>query len=96
MFNGLQIMFFQNKKWSSGYVYSTFLPYYILTKCIGIQQVPEEIERVMVGIQAYLSIRKQASDTGLSFFEDDDESGKDLADKVCFPCFNFLTRCNFF
>lgn len=45
------------------------------------EQVPEEIERVMVGIQAYLSIRKQASDTGLSFFEDDDESGKDLADK---------------
>ncbi|GLU19292.1 hypothetical protein SLE2022_355520 [Rubroshorea leprosula] len=34
----------------------------------------------MAGIQAYLSIRRQVSDTGLSFFEDDG-TGKDLAEK---------------
>lgn len=34
------------------------------------QQVPEEIERVMVGIEAYLSIRRHVSDVGLSVFED--------------------------
>ncbi|OVA14213.1 MIF4G-like [Macleaya cordata] len=41
-----------------------------------IEQVPEEIERVMVGIEAYLSIRKRVYDTGVSIFEFDDESGK--------------------
>lgn len=46
------------------------------------QQAPEEIERVMVGIQAYLSIRRHNSDTGLSFFEDDGESGKGIVEKV--------------
>ncbi|KAJ4845961.1 Nucleic acid dioxygenase ALKBH1 [Turnera subulata] len=46
-----------------------------------IEQVPEEIERVMVGIEAYLSIRRHNSDTGLSFFEDDDESGKAVVEK---------------
>ncbi|XP_021278870.1 nuclear cap-binding protein subunit 1 isoform X1 [Herrania umbratica] len=44
------------------------------------EQVPEEIERVMVGIQAYLSIRRHTSDSGLSFFEDD-EPGGDLVEK---------------
>lgn len=53
-------------------------------KCLCIQQAPEEIERVLVGIQAYLSIRRHTSDSGLSFFEDD-ESGGDLVEKVCFP-----------
>ncbi|XP_015571307.1 nuclear cap-binding protein subunit 1 isoform X2 [Ricinus communis] len=46
-----------------------------------IEQVPEEIERVMVGTEAYLSIRRHNSDTGLSFFEDDDESGKGFTEK---------------
>ncbi|KAG8653038.1 hypothetical protein MANES_06G161000v8 [Manihot esculenta] len=47
-----------------------------------IEQVPEEIERVMVGIEAYLSIRRRNSDTGLSFFDDDDEeSGKVSSEK---------------
>lgn len=46
------------------------------------QQIPEEIERVMVGIEAYLSIRSHASEAGLSFFEDDDESEKSNTDKV--------------
>ncbi|KAL5764671.1 hypothetical protein ACOSQ2_017265 [Xanthoceras sorbifolium] len=46
-----------------------------------IEQVPEEIERVLAGLEAYLSIRKHLSDTGLSFFEDDDESGTGLAEK---------------
>ncbi|KAK8520582.1 hypothetical protein V6N13_030975 [Hibiscus sabdariffa] len=41
------------------------------------EQVPEEIERVLVGVQAYLSIRRHTSDSGLSFFEDD-ESGGDI------------------
>ncbi|KAH7511337.1 hypothetical protein FEM48_ZijujUnG0024500 [Ziziphus jujuba var. spinosa] len=40
------------------------------------EQVPEEVERVMVGIEAYLSIRRHGSDAGLSFFEDDDDSEK--------------------
>ncbi|KAE8677217.1 Nuclear cap-binding protein subunit 1 [Hibiscus syriacus] len=44
------------------------------------EQVPEEIERVLVGIQAYLSIRSHTSDSGLSFFEDD-ESGGDVVEK---------------
>ncbi|XP_038992941.1 nuclear cap-binding protein subunit 1-like isoform X2 [Hibiscus syriacus] len=41
------------------------------------EQVPEEIERVLVGIQAYLSIRRHTSNSGLSFFEDG-ESGGDI------------------
>ncbi|KAE8732379.1 Nuclear cap-binding protein subunit 1 [Hibiscus syriacus] len=41
------------------------------------EQVPEEIERVLVGIQAYMSIRRHSSDSGLSFFEDG-ESGGDV------------------
>ncbi|RZB59656.1 nuclear cap-binding protein subunit 1-like [Glycine soja] len=45
------------------------------------EQVPEDIERVMVGVEAYLSIRKHTSDTGLSFFENDDENGEGLSDK---------------
>ncbi|PIA44491.1 hypothetical protein AQUCO_01700232v1 [Aquilegia coerulea] len=43
-----------------------------------IEQVPEEIERVMVGIEAYLSIRKHVYDTGFSVFDFDDESDKSL------------------
>ncbi|KAJ6670767.1 CAP BINDING PROTEIN [Salix viminalis] len=46
-----------------------------------VEQVPEEIECVMVGIEAYLSIRRHNSDTGLSFFEDDDESGSGVVEK---------------
>ncbi|PQP91876.1 hypothetical protein Pyn_27424 [Prunus yedoensis var. nudiflora] len=46
-----------------------------------IEQVPEEIERVMVGVEAYLSIRKRVSDTGLSAFEDDDENVREPNDK---------------
>lgn len=36
----------------------------------------------MVGVEAYLSIRKHTSDTGLSFFENDDENGEGISDKV--------------
>ncbi|KAJ7012802.1 nuclear cap-binding protein subunit 1 [Populus alba x Populus x berolinensis] len=46
-----------------------------------IEQVPEEIESVMVGIEAYLSIKRHNSDTGLSFLEEDDESGSDVVEK---------------
>ncbi|KAK6923691.1 MIF4G-like, type 3, partial [Dillenia turbinata] len=45
------------------------------------EQVPEEIERVMVGIEAYLSIRKHASDVGFCVFEDEDETGKADSEK---------------
>ncbi|KAK6149541.1 hypothetical protein DH2020_017066 [Rehmannia glutinosa] len=34
-----------------------------------VEQVPEEIDRVMVGIQAYMSIRRHVSDAGCSAFE---------------------------
>jgi len=37
---------------------------------------------VIVGVEAYLSIRKHTSDSGLSFFENDDENGEGLNDKV--------------
>lgn len=53
-----------------------------MTKHIYVQQVPEEIERVMVGVEAYLSIRRHISDIGLSFFEDDDETEKNPDEKV--------------
>ncbi|KAE9588846.1 putative nuclear cap-binding protein subunit 1 [Lupinus albus] len=46
-----------------------------------IEQVPEEIERVMVGVEAYLSIRRHISDSGLSFFENDDEIERGPSDK---------------
>ncbi|KAI4348377.1 hypothetical protein L6164_009108 [Bauhinia variegata] len=46
-----------------------------------VEQAPEEIERVMVGIEAYLSIRRPTSDTGLSFFEKDDETERSPGDK---------------
>lgn len=36
----------------------------------------------MVGVEAYLSIRKRVSDTGLSAFEDDDENVREPNDKV--------------
>ncbi|KAL4554242.1 hypothetical protein LXL04_039642 [Taraxacum kok-saghyz] len=35
-----------------------------------VEQIPEEMERVMVGIEAYLSIRRRVSDVGLSVFDD--------------------------
>ena len=56
-----------------------------MTKHIYVQQVPEEIERVMVGVEAYLSIRRHISDIGLSFFEDDDETEKNPDEKVWYP-----------
>ncbi|KAK3010148.1 hypothetical protein RJ639_011805 [Escallonia herrerae] len=43
-----------------------------------VEQVPEEIERVLVGIEAYLSIRRRVSEIGLSAFKDLDKT-----DKVC-------------
>lgn len=62
----------------------------IFRSCL--QQVPEEIERVMVGVEAYLSIRKHVSDTGLSFFEDDDDSAKESTDKVFDPNMPFSLK----
>ncbi|CAI9088030.1 OLC1v1022259C2 [Oldenlandia corymbosa var. corymbosa] len=45
------------------------------------EQVPEEVERIMVGIEAYFSIRKHISDAGLSVFEDLDEKGSTYNEK---------------
>lgn len=56
-------------------------------KHINVQQVPEEIERVMVGIEAYLSIRRHVSDIGLSIFEEADKTNKDQGEKVWFMCY---------
>ncbi|XP_073297270.1 nuclear cap-binding protein subunit 1-like isoform X1 [Primulina huaijiensis] len=46
-----------------------------------VEQVPEEIDRVLVGIQAYLSIRRHVSDTGCSAFEYNDERNQDDSQK---------------
>ncbi|KAH6836672.1 ARM repeat superfamily protein [Perilla frutescens var. hirtella] len=52
-----------------------------------VEQVPEEIDRVMMGIQAYMSIRRHVSDAGCSAFEYiDDRSqgdgGKDFLEDL--------------
>ncbi|KAI3456671.1 hypothetical protein Pfo_013334 [Paulownia fortunei] len=41
-----------------------------------VEQVPEEIDRVMVGIQAYMSIRRHVSDAGCCAFEYIDDSSQ--------------------
>lgn len=64
-------------------------------KHINVQQVPEEIERVMVGIEAYLSIRRHVSDIGLSVFEDTDNTDKAHGEKVCFLCY-FKSFCEYY
>ncbi|KAA8527195.1 hypothetical protein F0562_008576 [Nyssa sinensis] len=46
-----------------------------------VEQVPEEIERVMVGIEAYLRIRRRVSDVAFSVFEDTDEPEKAIGEK---------------
>lgn len=60
-------------------------PFSHLDKHIYVQQVPEEIERVMVGVEAYLCIRRHVSDIGLSCFEDDDETERSPDEKVWSP-----------
>lgn len=49
---------------------------------LNFQQVPEEVERVIVGIEAYLSIRRHGSSAGLSVFDDSDSTGKAHSEKV--------------
>lgn len=63
----------------------------MIENCIDVQQVPEEVERVIVGIEAYLSIRRRGSDTGLSVFKDSDSSGKAHSEKVNFLNIERLT-----
>ncbi|GMP64692.1 hypothetical protein CsSME_00025838 [Camellia sinensis var. sinensis] len=46
-----------------------------------VEQVPEEIERVMVGIEAYLRIRRHTSDIGFAIFEDFNYTEKALDEK---------------
>lgn len=57
----------------------------------SLQQVPDEIERVLVGIPAYLSMRKHSSSSGLNIFYNG-ESENSLAEKVWFSLefFKFL------
>lgn len=57
---------------------------FLMINHIYVQQVPEEIDRVMVGVEAYLSIRKHVSDDGLSFFVDNEENESRLGEKVIF------------
>ncbi|KAL8033174.1 hypothetical protein ABFS82_13G145400 [Erythranthe guttata] len=52
-----------------------------------VEQIPEEIDRVMVGIQAYMSIRRHVSDAGCSPFEFIDDTsqtdgGKDFVEDL--------------
>ena len=54
----------------------------LMTKLFNVQQVPEEIERVMLGIEAYLKLRRRVSDLGFSIFEDIDDTEKALSEKV--------------
>ncbi|WMV48686.1 hypothetical protein MTR67_042071 [Solanum verrucosum] len=51
------------------------------TSHVDFQQVPEEIERVMVGVEAYLSIRRRVSDAGVSVFEDIEETNNVVNEK---------------
>ncbi|KAL7186924.1 hypothetical protein ACSBR2_028606 [Camellia fascicularis] len=44
-------------------------------------QVPEEIERVMVGVEAYLRTRRHTSDIGFAIFEDIDYTEKAFDEK---------------
>lgn len=46
------------------------------------QQVPEEIERVLVGIEAYMGIRKHVPEDGLCFFDGDEENEEQVKEKV--------------
>lgn len=45
------------------------------------EQVPEEIDRVMVGIEAYLSIRRHTPEVGFSIFVDNSRSDKAANEK---------------
>lgn len=47
-----------------------------------LEQVPEEIDRVMVGIEAYLSIRRHTSGTGYSVFEDSETGEADFVEDL--------------
>lgn len=45
-----------------------------------LQQVPDELERVMVGIQSYIRIRRRSQDISFKVFEADE--GKSSSEKV--------------
>jgi len=58
------------------------------------QQVPDEIDRLMVGIEAYLSIRRYVADIGFSIFVDNIRTEKAANEKVryfflFYICFEF-------
>ncbi|KAH9621085.1 hypothetical protein KSS87_008689 [Heliosperma pusillum] len=45
------------------------------------EQVPEEIDRVLVGVEAYLSIRRRFADVGFSIYIDNDRTDKAVNEK---------------
>lgn len=45
-----------------------------------LQQVPDELERVMVGVQSYIRIRRRSQDISFKVFEADE--GKSSSEKV--------------
>ncbi|KAK9733491.1 hypothetical protein RND81_04G071200 [Saponaria officinalis] len=45
------------------------------------EQVPEEIDRVLVGVEAYLSIRRHFPDVGFSIYVDNDRTDKAVTEK---------------
>lgn len=63
----------------------TFLKFkYHLPNFFNCQQVPEEVDRVMVGIEAYMSIRRHVSDAGCSPFEHIGDRSQNDGGEVCF------------
>ena len=53
------------------------------------QQVPDEIDRLMVGIEAYLSIRRPVADIGFSIFVDNFRTEKPANEKVWYFLLSF-------
>jgi|JXWR01.1.fsa_nt_gb hypothetical protein len=56
----------------------------------NMQQVPDEFERVLVGIQSYISIRRHFDDIAFSVFETDE--GNSPNKKVNIHCFSLSTQ----
>lgn len=48
----------------------------------SLQQVPDEMQSVMSGVQGYFSLRRRVSDSGFSVFKDVDDTEKALDEKV--------------
>lgn len=53
-----------------------------MTKWFSSQQVPDDIQSVMSGVQGYFSLRRHVSDSGFSVFKDADDTENALDEKV--------------